>query len=50
MRVYKTGHFNINVWSKTLTLDYDCFDNDIFDLTVINHQCIALFHLNSGWV
>ncbi len=33
---------------KILTLDYDFFDNEEFELSVINDEEIDLFHVNSG--
>jgi len=35
---------------KTLTLDYDFFDNEYFELSVINDQRIELFHPSSETV
>ncbi|MFX0556254.1 nicotinic acid mononucleotide adenyltransferase [Maribacter sp. CXY002] len=35
---------------KTLTLDYDFFDNDYFELYVINDSTIELYHPDSGTV
>ena len=32
---------------KTLTLDYDSFGNELFELTVIDDETIELFHLAS---
>ena len=48
--VYGVGHFSNDLYLKTLTLDYDYFDNEFFELTVINDQRIQLFHTNSGTV
>lgn len=48
--VYGVGHFTNDVYLKTLTLDYDYFDNEIFELSVINDQRIELYHPNSGTV
>jgi hypothetical protein len=39
-----------NMYQKTLTLDYDFFDNEFFDLTVIDDGTIKLFQTNSGTV
>ena len=33
---------------KTLTLDYDFFDNEYFELNVINDGLIELYHPDSG--
>ena len=36
------------MYLKTLTLDYDFFDNEHFELSVINDGTIELFHPASG--
>jgi len=36
------------MYLKTLTLDYDFFDNEFFELSVINDQRIELYHPSSG--
>jgi hypothetical protein len=36
------------MYLKTLTLDYDYFDNEIFELSVINDNLIELYHPESG--
>ena len=38
------------LYVKTLTLDYDYFDNEFFELYVINDQVIELYHESSGTV
>ena len=38
------------MYLKTLTLDYDFFDNEYFELSVINDQRIELFHPSSETV
>jgi len=48
--VYGVGDVSGNVYLKTLTLDYDFFDNEFFELNVINDETIELFHANSGTV
>ena len=48
--VYGVGDSAGNVSLKTLTLDYDFFDNEFFDLTVIDDNTIELLHANSGTV
>jgi len=48
--VYGVGDTPENVYSKTLTLAYDFFDNEFFKLNVINDETIELFHANSGTV
>ena len=47
---YGVGDVSGNMYLKTLTLDYDFFDNEFFELTVINDSKIELFHSNSGTV
>jgi len=37
-----------NMYLKTLTLDYDYFDNEYFELSVINDGQIELYHPASG--
>jgi hypothetical protein len=37
-----------NTYLKTLTLDYDYFDNEYFELSVINDEQITLYHPASG--
>ena len=46
--VYGVGNISGNAKLKTLTLDYDFFDNEFFELSVINDQKIELYHANSG--
>ncbi|MFC4722678.1 nicotinic acid mononucleotide adenyltransferase [Geojedonia litorea] len=46
--VYGVGDVTNNMYLKTLTLDYDYFDNEFFELNVINDETIELFHPNSG--
>ncbi len=48
--VYGVGNVNNNQYLKTLTLDYDFFDNEFFELSVINDQRIDLYHASSGTV
>ncbi|AXT61765.1 nicotinic acid mononucleotide adenyltransferase [Aquimarina sp. AD10] len=50
-----TGHYDVydiaNIFDKkTLTLDYDSPDNEIFELSVINDSKIQLLHEPSGTV
>ena len=50
-----TGIYDIqdvpsDLYLKTLTLDYDFFDNEFFELNVINDAKIELFHSASGTV
>lgn len=45
--VYGVGDVSGNMYLKTLTLDYDFFDNEFFELSVINDQRIELFHPSS---
>lgn len=46
--VYGVGDISNNMYLKTLTLDYDFFDNEYFELNVLNDQLIELFHPSSG--
>ncbi|WP_138432731.1 nicotinic acid mononucleotide adenyltransferase [Winogradskyella algicola] len=48
--VYGVGNVTGNMYLKTLTLDYDFFNNEFFELSVINDGTIELFHPNSGTV
>lgn len=48
--VYGVGDIPGNMYLKTLTLDYDFFDNEFFELSVINDGTIELFHEASGTV
>lgn len=48
--VYGVGDVSGNMYLKTLTLDYDFFDNEFFELSVINDGTIELYHANSGTV
>jgi hypothetical protein len=48
--VYGVGDVSGNMYLKTLTLDYDFFDNEYFELSVINDQRIELFHPSSETV
>jgi len=50
-----TGVYNVNdvsgtLYEKTLTLDYDFFDNEFFNLSVIDDGTIELLHADSGTV
>lgn len=45
---YGVGNVSGNMYLKTLTLDYDFFDNEFFELSVINDNKVELFHPNSG--
>ena len=48
--LYGVGNISGNSNLKTLTLDYDFFDNEFFELSVINDEQIELFHPASGTV
>jgi len=48
--IYGVGNVSDNMYLKTLTLDYDFFDNEYFELSVINDQRIELFHPSSQTV
>jgi len=48
-----TGAFSVNTAvgideTKKITLNYDFYDNEQFDLTIINDQLIRLYHHDSG--
>ena len=47
---YGVGDVAGNDFLKTLTLDYDFFDNEFFELTVIDDTTIELYHADSGTV
>ena len=46
--IYGIGDVSGNMYQKTLTLDYDYFDNEFFELSVINDSTVELFHNVSG--
>lgn len=46
--VYGVGDVANDMYLKTLTLDYDYFDDEYFELTVINDGKIELHHAASG--
>ncbi len=48
--IYNVGNISGNTHLKTLTLDYDYFDNEIFQLSVLNDQVIELYHARSGTI
>ena len=48
--VYGVGDITGNMYLKTLTLDYDFFDNEHFNLSVINDETIELYHPSSGTI
>jgi hypothetical protein len=48
--VYGVGNVIGNRYLKTLTLDYDFFNNEFFELSVIDDRTIELFHAASGTV
>ena len=45
--VYGVGDVSNNAYLKTLTLDYDFFGNEFFELNVINDSTIELYHSSS---
>ncbi|RLJ65433.1 hypothetical protein CLV86_1009 [Lacinutrix venerupis] len=47
---YGVQNISGNFYLKNLTLDYDYFDNEYFELSVINDQRIELLHVDSGTV
>ena len=46
--VYGVNDVPGNFYLKTLTLDYDFFDNEFFELNVINDGLVELYHPSSG--
>ena len=48
--IYNVGNIANNMYLKTLTLDYDFFDNENFELSVLNDARIELYHASSGTV
>lgn len=46
--VYGVGNISNNMYLKTLTLDYDYFSNEHFELSVLNDARIELHHPSSG--
>ena len=46
--LYGVGNVPGDMYLKTLTLDYDYYDNEFFELSVVNDHTIELFHLSSG--
>ncbi|GAL78396.1 hypothetical protein JCM19274_860 [Algibacter lectus] len=46
--LYAVGDFNNDMYLKSLTLDYDYFSNEHFELSVINDGKIELYHAASG--
>ncbi|QXP60441.1 nicotinic acid mononucleotide adenyltransferase [Olleya sp. HaHaR_3_96] len=48
--LYGVGNVSGNMYLKTLVLDYDYFDNEQFELSILNDQRIKLYHPSSGTV
>lgn len=48
--IYGIGDVTGDMYVKTLTLDYDYFDNEFFELTVLNDGLIELYHDVSGTI
>jgi len=46
--VYGVQDVTNDAYLKTLTLDYDFFDNEFFELDVVNDALIELYHPSSG--
>ncbi|MEL0651581.1 nicotinic acid mononucleotide adenyltransferase [Algibacter sp. TI.3.09] len=46
--LYAVGDFNNDMYLKSLTLDYDYFSNEQFELSVISDGKIELYHAASG--
>ncbi|MBU2949893.1 nicotinic acid mononucleotide adenyltransferase [Tamlana agarivorans] len=45
---YGIGDVSNDMYLKTLTLDYDSYGNEFFELSVINDETIALYQPSSG--
>ena len=48
--IYGVGDVSGNMYLKSLVLDYDYFDNEQFELSVLDDQKVELYHLDSGTV
>jgi hypothetical protein len=48
--IYGVNNVPGNMYLKTLTLDYDFFDNEFFELSVIDDETVELLHPSSGTV
>ncbi len=48
--IYGVNNVPGNMYLKTLTLDYDFFDNEFFELSVIDDETVELLHPLSGTV
>jgi len=48
--IYGVQNVSNNEYLKILTLDYDFFDNEYFELSVINDGLIELYHPTSGTI
>lgn len=48
--LYGVGNVSGNMYLKTLTLDYDYFDNEFFELSIVNDQRVELYHPSSGTI
>ena len=48
--LYGVGDVANDMYLKTLTLDYDYFDNEYFELSVLSDQVIELYHPSSGTI
>jgi hypothetical protein len=48
--IYDVSDVSGNMYLKTLTLDYDFFDNEYFELSVMSDQRIRLFHPSTGTI
>lgn len=46
--IYEVQDVKNNAFSKTLTLDYDYFSNEFFELSILDDATIALYHPSSG--
>ncbi|WP_397363971.1 nicotinic acid mononucleotide adenyltransferase [Olleya sp. R77988] len=48
--IYGVGNVSGNMYLKALVLDYDYFDNEQFELSILNDQKIELYHTSSGTI
>jgi len=46
--VYGVNNIPGNMYLKTLTLNYDAYGNELFELRVINDARVELYHISSG--
>ena len=46
--IYEVQNITNNAYLKTLTLDYDYFENEFFELSILDDSTISLYHPSSG--